>query len=232
MPRASETEPGERYDPLPSLPRIPGYVWRHLSPRGRAVAATLGVLLLLGVAAAVILLGPGIRSSKQERAASEQRREEAGRAALIERIEREQRPVSATGPADAAPTDAGRLRRRAELLADVRASIDADARLRVRQGRLEGSILRVTCEPFPRSVEGRGADENLSRGTGRYECLAVTSDIKPTQGSGPGTLGHPFRVLVDFESGRYAFCKVSGQPGEGSFTRAPPVKVPKACGGL
>jgi hypothetical protein len=231
MRRASETEPGERYDPLPSLPRIPGYVWQHLSPRGRGVAATLGVLLLLGVAAGVILLGPGIRSSKQERAASEQREREARRGALIERLEREQRPLSAAGPADSAPTGAQRLRRRSELLADVRASVGADARRRVRAGQLEGPILRVACEPFPRSVEGRGADEDLARRSGRYECLAVTSEIRAGATQGAGAIGHPFRVLVDFESGRYTWCKVSGRPGERAVTREPLVTVPAACGG-
>jgi hypothetical protein len=36
---------------------------------------------------------------------------------------------------------------------------------------------------------------------------------------------------VDFESGRFSYCKISGRPGEGSLTREFPVRVPKACGG-
>jgi hypothetical protein len=33
------------------------------------------------------------------------------------------------------------------------------------------------------------------------------------------------------ESGRYALCKTSGRPGEGSYTRRVEVPLPKACGG-
>ena len=44
-------------------------------------------------------------------------------------------------------------------------------------------------------------------------------------------VGHPFRARVDYGTGRYAWCKVSGRAGEGSFTELTGVKVPRACGG-
>ena len=39
-------------------------------------------------------------------------------------------------------------------------------------------------------------------------------------------------MLIDFRTGRYAYCKISGVPGEGSLEAKREVTVPKACGGL
>jgi hypothetical protein len=36
---------------------------------------------------------------------------------------------------------------------------------------------------------------------------------------------------VDFQSGKYTFCKISGRPGELAFTRKIRAPVPHACGG-
>jgi hypothetical protein len=44
-------------------------------------------------------------------------------------------------------------------------------------------------------------------------------------------IGHPYRVMVNFDTGRYAFCKVSGRPGEFSIARQPFVPTPAVCGG-
>ena len=44
-------------------------------------------------------------------------------------------------------------------------------------------------------------------------------------------IGLPYRALVDFPSGRFTYCKVSGRPGEGSLRREILVTVPAACGG-
>ena len=84
------------------------------------------------------------------------------------------------------------------------------------------------CEPFPRTVEGMGADRDLTRRTGRYSCLAVTTAFGRSKSSVGGVIGHQYRVLVDFKSGRYAYCKVSGQAGP---SREQLVTTPRACGG-
>jgi hypothetical protein len=105
---------------------------------------------------------------------------------------------------------------------DLATAIATDARARVRRGELDGRIRRVDCEPFPRTVDGRGADDDLSRRRGRYACLAVTSEFTG------GLLGHQYRALVDFETGRYAYCKISGQSGP---SRDQLVTTPRACGG-
>jgi hypothetical protein len=111
---------------------------------------------------------------------------------------------------------------------ELSASVLADARLRVRRGVLEGPVLRVECEPFPRSVDAVGADSDLTRRRGRYSCIAVTAEFERTEQSIGGIVGHQYRALVDFESGRYAYCKISGQAGP---ERDQLVTTPETCGG-
>ena len=99
-----------------------------------------------------------------------------------------------------------------QLLDAAGASMLADARARVAQ-----PILRVTCEPFPYGA---------SASTGRFACLAVTHEF------GSGATGFPYRVLIDHESGRYAFCKVVGRPGEAMIATQPHVPLSPSCGGM
>ena len=40
-----------------------------------------------------------------------------------------------------------------------------------------------------------------------------------------------FFMRIDFETGRYGYCKVVGRPGEGSLSGHPVVAVARACGG-
>jgi hypothetical protein len=123
---------------------------------------------------------------------------------------------------------AERLAARARVMDELPAAILTDARRRVRAGALEGPIRRVTCEPFPRSVDAVGADRDLSRRTGRYSCVAVRAEIEQSERTVGALIGHSYRARVDFESGRYAFCKVSGQAGP---AREQLVTTPPACGG-
>lgn len=110
------------------------------------------------------------------------------------------------------------------MLDAVEAGILQDARER----RLSGDPRRASCRPFPRGVEDR---EDPRRRSARYACLAVTADIPRSESNRAGIIGHPYRLLIDYGSGRYAFCKISGVPGEGSFRAKRPVTVPEACGG-
>ena len=215
----------DRYEPLPDLASLPGWIWRRMG-RGVRIA---GLLLVLALIAAGVALLPGIQESKDDRARSEQQRR-AERAELARRLEREQRPrferSAALAPAGAAAPE--RLAARAELIDELPATVLADARARVRSGTLDGPVLRVECEPFPRSVDGAGADQNLARRSGRYSCIAVTAEFERSDQSIGGVVGHQYRALVDFESGRYAYCKISGQAGP---SRDQLATTPRACGG-
>jgi hypothetical protein len=109
----------------------------------------------------------------------------------------------------------------------IEAAIAADARARG----LAGPILRAVCEPFPATVGRPRPEADLTRRRGGYACLAVTSEIARTSRNAAGVLGHPYRAAVDFATGRYAWCKISGHPGEGGFTYQREVGVPIECGG-
>jgi hypothetical protein len=202
-----------RYEPLPGLAELPAWAWRRA---GRGVRIGVGLLLLAAVAAAVAIV-PTLRDAAREQDEELRRSRAEQRTELIRRLEAEQRPIHGRSSA-VAPT----LAARASTMDEITAAIEADARARVRRGELDGRIRGVECEAFPRTVDGVGADRDLSRRRGRYSCLAVTAEF-----SG-GVIGHQYRALVDFQTGRYAFCKITGQSGP---TRDQLVTTPKACGG-
>jgi hypothetical protein len=181
------------------------------------------VLLLAVIAFAVAFL-PTLRDDARQGAEAVARDRAERRADLVRRLEAEQRPRPGRGPAGRPD----RLTTRAALLDHVARAIAADARARARRGELDGRIRRVDCEPFPRTVGAPAPHESLARSRGRYSCVAVTAEFTRTAGSPGGVIGHQYRALVDFRTGRYAFCKVSGQSGP---SRDQLVTTPRACGG-
>jgi len=175
---------------------VPPVPWRTV--------AVVAVLLVVAVGAAVALLAPSVRGGR-ERAAERERTAAAQRhARALATADREQRPRTGRGPADpgagAPPTR--RTRARTALLAAAQEALQADAATR-RAGRVRG----LDCEPFPRSSAERPAVEDLSRPSAAYQCVAVTSRFG--EGSEQeGVIGIPFRLVVRFRQGRYAFCRV------------------------
>jgi hypothetical protein len=105
------------------------------------------------------------------------------------------------------------------VMAALEEGILADARARDAAGELHGPPAnRVACEPLT------GADLDAARVP--YDCIAVTSDIPGSK----GVVGHPFRAVADFSSGRFTWCKISGHPGEGSLSEERfAVRLPRAC---
>jgi hypothetical protein len=221
---ASQRSPDapDRYEPLPGITGLPGWIWRKLPPAGRVALALLPVA---GIVLA-LLLAPGIDESKDERARAEQERLAQLRAERVERLKAEQRPR--TGRGGPAGED---LEQRAALAAALPAAIQADARRRAAAGELDGPIRSVECEPYPRSAAGDPPHLDPRLATGRYSCLAVTQTVAAGDRNEAASIGHPYRAEVNFDTGRYAFCKVSGRPGEGSVGQQPIVPVPAACGG-
>jgi hypothetical protein len=212
----------DRYEPLPGIIDLPGWIWRRMPP----VAKVGVVLAFVALIAVALVIGPDIRQSKSERERAEQQERQRARAAREARIRREQRPRFVDGP----PATAGVAARR-RLLDAASASVLADARRRVAAGQLRGPIRRIDCEPFPRNVADIGAEDSTEQRFGRYACLAVTAEFTETESTSGGLLGHPYRVRIDFDTGRYAFCKIAGRPAEGQLKRRLGVTVPPVCGG-
>jgi len=215
-------DPDERYEPLPGLPQLPGYIWRRLSRPARLAlgAAALGAVVL------IVLLAPVIDRSKEEHARAEAERSARIQAQSLARTKREQRPRFGRG----APARQDLAARR-ELVASMTASIESDASRRAAAGEFNGPILRVECAGYPRSEGVPAPEQDPSRRVALYSCLAVTSDIPATSGNRPGVVGHPYRARLDFRNGRYAFCKVRGRPGELAIKAPSGVALSPVCGG-
>jgi hypothetical protein len=63
-----------------------------------------------------------------------------------------------------------------------------------------------------------------------YDCIAVTSELPKDEDLPQGVIGHPFRAVADYSTGRYTWCKVSGRAGEGGLSaKDPAVRLPRAC---
>ena len=231
MPRVTPTTRPDRYEPLPGLLEIPGYLVRKIPPRARKPAGIGAAILLAAAAVALALSIPAITESKNERAAAEAQAERERRAERDARIAAEMRLQEGTGTAAAGLSGAAATESRLALVEDLAADIHSDALARVRSGELTHSVERVECERFPRGARGENPATDLSRATGRYSCLAITADAPRIETNESSSIGYPYRALVHFETGRFTYCKIPGRPGEGAIQGTRPVRVPPACGG-
>ena len=222
---------GDRYDPLPGILELPGFLIRKLGRRGKRILAAVAALLAVALAAGIVFGLPAVNDTKRDRAAAEQAAAERAQAAEVARLQAEQRLLRGHGtPAAGLEGDAA-ISAREALAADLAAAVEADARARVQSGELDQNILRAECERYPRGARGEDPATNLASSTGRYSCLAITADAPEIETSHSSSLGYPYRALVNFETGRFTYCKVSGRAGEGSIESDVPVTVPAACGG-
>jgi hypothetical protein len=200
-------------------------------PVRKLVLGGLALLVIAGVATAVV--APRIDDSKDARAAAEARERDQRRAAERERIRAEQRPrrADASGLRPAAgATDAQVLTARAALLERAEQAISADARTRAAAGELDGRPGATECDPYPPRGEGERPEQDLSVHRGAYDCIVFVRAIPETDLNVGGTLGYPFRAVLDFDTFRIAWCKTNPIPGE----RVVPdpryvVELPRAC---
>jgi hypothetical protein len=144
-----------------------------------------GVLLVVaaGVALAALLNAESDRDAaarRGERAAAQRH------AAFLESVDRRQAPRRGRGTAGPESVAARRA-----LLAAARADISAGAGNR-----------DVDCEPFPRTLDSTPPVADLAQPAAAFDCLAVKSRFAT------GSIGTPFRLVVHFDSGRYAWCEI------------------------
>jgi hypothetical protein len=172
---------------------IPPVPWRRL--------LLVGLPLVALAAAGLWLVVDDASETKHQREAAEARQEATRRAAERDRLEAEQAlHVKRVPPAE-----------RPALVAALEGAVLADARQRVRRGRLEFAVERVDCDPFPKTAPRRAAESDPSLRSGRYHCLAVTSDVV---GTGEGSIGYPFFARIRYDRARLAWCKINPIPGE------------------
>jgi hypothetical protein len=217
----------DRYEPLPPLLQIPGFLIRKMSPRAKRLALVLlaGFLVVLAVGI------PSLLTAKHRDDAAAARSAARAQAARLAQLRAEIRRVDGRGTPARGLTGAQALAARHALVADLASAVAADAARRAHTGEFAQAAKHVDCSRYPAGVGVPDASADLSARTGRYACLAVTADFAPGSSTVGGTIGYPYRALVHFGSGRFAFCKISGRPGEMSITRKILVPVPPACGG-
>jgi hypothetical protein len=221
----------DRYEPLPGLFEIPGFLIRKIPPRARKPAAFGAAILLAAAVVGLVLTIPAITESKNERSAADARTEREQDAQRVAELRAELRLREGRGPAARGLTGSQAIEAREALAAQLVADVEADAVSRVQAGEFTQSVSRAECERFPRRTPNRDPALELGLSTGRYACLAITADAPPSETQNPSRIGYPYRAIVHFETGRFAFCKISGRPGEGGLTGELPVRVPRACGG-
>jgi hypothetical protein len=217
----------DRYEPLPSLPELPGFIARKLSRNAkRAVLAGLAL-----VALAIAIGVPALVTIKHRDDAAAARASQRAHAAAVAALRAELRLVDGHGTAARGLTGTAAIAAREALVRDLSAAISRDALRRERTGEFARQPKRVDCSRFPVGVGAVDPAADPSIRQARYGCLAVTTDFAPNAGTSGGTIGYPYRARVEFGSGRFTFCKISGRPGEGSLVRPLEVAVPVACGG-
>lgn len=208
--------------------------WLHIwvPPRDVEVPPVPWRKLALGTAAGIVLLGvalvimvPRIDSGKEQRARADAAQEARFRLANRRRIIHEQTPRHGADAALKPPAGASPAQRRAartQLVDHVRAAVWADAQARSAKGELHRLDGPATCAAHQGTT--------LSGRFGVLDCFVVAQRIKKTARTAAGSIGYPFRAVVDFRRYTYAFCKVEGIPGE--LVIPDPrlvVALPRAC---
>jgi hypothetical protein len=219
--------PPDRYQPLPSLLEMPGFLVRKLSHRGKEIA--IGALVLVAIAIAIGI--PALVAAKHRHDAAAARASARAQAARIAQLRAEIRTVGGRGTPARGLHGAAAVSARHALVADLAAAITADAAKRLKTGEFTEPVHSVQCSRFPPAPGVQDPAANLALHRARYACLAVTASFNRGASSIGGSIGYPYRALLHFGSGAFAFCKISGRPGEQSITSTIPVPVPLACGG-
>lgn len=213
-PRTVLSPQDDKYEPLPGLLSLPSFLYHKLGRRERMAVKVGGGLFVVATIVAAVVLAPRIAESRRERAEKERREATAALAERLRKLRAEQRPRRAR---------AGRGAPRTAVMAELEDRILTDARARAAAGNLTGPpAKRLECEPIQHDQDRTGARV-------AYDCVAITSDLPSIGNSAGGVIGHPFRAVVDFSTGRLTWCKVSGRANVDLTSRAARVRLPRPC---
>jgi hypothetical protein len=166
-----------------------------------AVALTLvGMGVVIEVASdahdakqAAIVVADG-EKSREEQAAREKAKSDAAEAARIVKRAADAQEAQEAKEAQADVDRAERLVRK-ESVSEIEKSIKKMARKHVREGIIEGPVIRVSCDP----VAG-GSVENLSEKTTAFQCFMANEDNKD------GTMsGHYYHATMNWGTGSYTY---------------------------
>ena len=209
-------------------------VWLHIwtAPRDvevppvpwRKLALWTGVgAIVLGIALAIAI--PRIDEGKAERsaqaAADQARAEKANR----ERVIKLQQPrtgefASLKPAAGASPFEVDAARK--QLVASVETAITADAIKRAAAGEISKVQGPTTCT--------HAAGTPTTGPIGVFDCYTVVRKVPKVRTNAAGSIGYPFRAVLDYSAFTYAFCRTEQFPGEQLIPDPRTVvQLPAAC---
>ena len=196
---------------------VPPIPWRKL-----AIWTGVGALVL-GIALAIMI--PRINEGKSERAASAAAEQARVRALNRERVIKLQQPrtgeFASLKPAkNAGPAAA--VAARAQLVAGVETAITADAQKRAAAGEISKVQGPTTCSPT--------AGGPTSGPLGVFDCYTVVRKVPKVETNVAGSIGYPFRAVVNYSTFTYTFCRTEQFPGEQLIPDPRTVvQLPAAC---
>ena len=190
----------------------------------RKVAVLTGVgALLVGIALAVMI--PRINAGKADRARAAAAEQARLRAANRERVLKLQQPrtggfVALKPGKDASAAEVAAAR--AQLVTSVQNAITADARKRAAAGEISKVQGPTTC------THAAGTPESGSIGV--FDCYTVVRKVPKVKTNVAGSIGYPFRAVVNYDAFTYAFCRTEQFPGEQLIPDPRTVvQLPAAC---
>ncbi|HET6549071.1 MAG TPA: hypothetical protein VFG79_11470 [Solirubrobacter sp.] len=180
---------------------VPPVPWKKL-----AIGTGIGVVLL-GIALAIMI--PRINRNNAEFARDIAATKAANAARNRERIKREQAPhpgqaVALRPPAGASADQVDAAR--ASLLDRVGTDIVAYVKRRAANGDMKPLLEPPACE--------HTSGTPTSGPIGVFDCFGATTRIPTTDRNAGGTLGYPFRAVLDYDKFSYTWCRIEKVPGE------------------
>ena len=195
--------------------------------RRRRRFAALGVAVAVAGLAVAVPLMLADASDREEREAAEHERVVAAEIARLKRVQAPHRGSARQLRPPAGATQADVMRARAALVEHVQDVITRDARARERAGELDGPITHTECGPIERRPDAVPAHLIASKKLGRYDCVAVKSDVRQ-HGKSVARLGHPFVTTLNFTTYTYTWCRTTPAQSERGKALAT-VRLARAC---
>jgi hypothetical protein len=193
----------------------------------KRAAIFVSILAALGIGAALVVPGERRDAARENRAA--RAKERALVAAEQARLDKDVRPVRASGPAPRPQESPADYRPR--LLAAGQAAITANARLRMKQGTITGPVKGTECNPYPNTQDRAALELDPKAVRLRYECVAFERHFALPELEGKqrtGVIGPLFWLVTNYDTGALVFCKVTPIAGEGGKSLAKEI-IPVPC---
>ena len=222
----------DRYEPLPGVTEIPGFLYRKLGRAAAGRAQLVAAVLVVALAAGIVFGLPAITDSKEERGAAEQRRGAKRRAERQARC----RPRCGCCRAAARPRAGSRAAaltaRRALAWTTSPPRFRQDAVARVQAGEFAQSVRRASSASGSRAPwTARTRPKTSVAGPGATPAWRSPPTRRRSRATSPAASATRTARWSTSPVGRFAYCKVSGRPGEGSRRSSVPSARAEACGG-